>query len=224
MAFRDPNQSGDPPRPRQDRLYMGKLLEHNRSNYEFHPKGPQSYYIKLLTDSGVQTLWGKGLEKAFADSRTKPKLGDLIGIRENNLDPVSIVTRKQVDGVVVASRQYDTPRPHWVIEKLEEFDRRKFAAQALRDPTIPRRDAIMSHRELLGFYWVLDAGKKVAEEKISHPEGQKRFLALMRETLARAVERGEPAPLPPGAAQEVARVSARLEHEHSAPAAGRTLE
>jgi sarcosine oxidase delta subunit len=208
-------QAGDPPRPRQDRLYVGKLIEHNASNYEFHPKGPRSYYVTLLTDNGRQTLWGAGLAKAFAESKTQPKLGDLIGIRENNLDPVSIVTRKQVNGVVQAERQYDTPRPHWVVEKLEEFDRRRFAAQALRDPTIPRRDAVMSHRELLGFYWVLDAGKKVAEEKIAHPDGQKRFLALMRETLARAVERGEPPPLPAGATEEVKRVTARMERERS---------
>jgi len=221
MAYRDPHQAGEPPRPAKDRLYVGQLIEHGRSTHEFHPRGLPSYYVKLKTENGVQTLWGKGLERAFSESKTKPKLDDIVGVRENNLDPVSIVTRKEVDGVVVATRQLDTPRPHWVVEKLEEFDRRKFAAEALRDPTISRREAITSHRELLGFYWVLDAAKKVAEAKIQNPEGQKRFLALMRESLALAVERGEPAPLPPGAAQEAQRLSA---HPRTAPAPERALE
>ena len=120
MAYRDPHQAGEPPRPAKDRLYVGQLIEHGRSTHEFHPKGPPSYYIKLKTENGVQTLWGKGLERAFSESKTKPKLDDIVGVRENNLDPVSIVTRKEVDGVVVATRQLDTPRPHWVVEKLEE--------------------------------------------------------------------------------------------------------
>jgi hypothetical protein len=234
MASREPDRPAPPrreggrdaevPRPLRDRLYVGQLIEHGRSSHEFHPKGPPSYYVKLKTENGVITLWGKGLERAFAESKTKPRLDDIIGIRENNLDPVSVVTRKEVDGVVVATRQLDTPRPHWVIEKLEEFDRRRFAAEALRDPTISRREAIMSHRELLGFYWVLDAAKKVADTKIKHPEGQQRFLALMRETLAVAVERGEPAPLPPGAAQDVQRVSARLDRERAEHTSARAPE
>lgn len=224
MPYREPDRSGEPPRPTRDRLYVGQLIEHGRSNHEFHPKGSPSYYVKLKTEGSVQILWGKGLERAFADSKTKPKLDDIVGIRENNLDPVSIVTRKQVDGVVMATRQFDTPRPHWVVEKLEEFDRRRFAAEALRDPTISRREAIVSHRELLGFYWVLDAGKKIAEQKINNPEGQKRFLTLMRESLALAVERGEPAPLPPGAAQEAQRITESLARGQAAPAAARMLE
>jgi hypothetical protein len=184
-------------RPQKDRLYVGQLIEHGPARHEFHPRGSPSYFVKLKTPGGVQTLWGKSLEGAFARSKTQPQLNDVIGLRENNLDPVSVVVRKQVDGVVVATRQFDTPRPHWVVEKLEEFDRRRFGAEALRDPTISRRDAVSSHRELEGFYWVLDAFQKVAERRIKEPERQQVFMKLTREALALAFERAEPPPIPP---------------------------
>ncbi|MDY6949331.1 MAG: hypothetical protein SXG53_26880 [Pseudomonadota bacterium] len=152
--------------------------------------------MTLKTDHGVVTLWGKGLERAFADSKTKPKLDDLIGVRENNYDPVTLVVRKRVDGVVMPERQYDTPRPRWVVEKLEEFDQRRFAAQALRDPTISRHDAVARHRDLHGFYNVLDVAHKFAERRIQEPERQQGFMKVMREILAVAFERAEPPPAP----------------------------
>jgi len=220
MPQRDPHQAGEPPRPREDRLYVGQLLEHARANYEFHPKGPQSYFVKLKADHGVQTLWGKGLERAFAESKTKPKLGEIIGIRENNLDPVSVVARKQVNGVVVASRQYDTPRPHWIVERLDEFDRRAFGARSLKDPTISRRDAVINDPELLPFFWVLDAFKKTGDTRIKDPERREAFMRLAREGLALAYERFEPAPLPPGAAQQARRAMDQLAEKRAAAVEG----
>lgn len=136
------SEPASPPRPGIDQLHVGQLIDHGPSRHEFQSKGPPSYFVTLKTGDGVVTLWGKGLERAFADSKTKPKLDDLIGVRENNYDPVTLVVRKCVDGVVMPERQYDTPRPRRGVEKLEEFDQRRFAAQALRDPTISRHDAV----------------------------------------------------------------------------------
>lgn len=51
-----------------------------------------------------------------------------------------------------------------------------------------------------------EAAIKQIEERI-----RSRFLSLMRETVAKVVERVEPAPLPPRAAQETDRVAARLD-------------
>lgn len=224
MPQRAPDRPDESPRPREDRLYVGQLLEHGADKYEFHPQGPPSYYVKLKTDHGVQTLWGKGLQRAFAESKTKPKLSELVGIRENNLDAVSFVERKRVDGVVVAERKYDTPRPHWVIEKLEEFDRLAFGARTLRDPTIARRDAVLNQPDLLPYYWVLDAFKKVGDSKIKEPERRGVFMRLVRDGLALAYERAEPAPLPPGASEEAQRIIKGLEQKAAQAAPARTPE
>jgi hypothetical protein len=101
------------------------------------------------------------------------------------------VTRKRnKDGVVIAENKLDTPRPHWVVEKLEDFDLRAAAARALRDPSLSRREAVANHRELAPAYWILDTGKKFAAEKWPNPRTQEAFLAALRETLATTIERG----------------------------------
>lgn len=179
--------------PAQDRLVVGKLLDHGRAPHEFHRNGPTSYYVKLLMEHGEQkTIWGGGLEAAFKRSRTQPQPGDHIGIRQNNLDPVSfVVRRRNNEGLVVAKTSTDTPRPHWIVEKLEEFDMRAAAARTLRDPTISRREAVIAHRELQGAYWILDTGQKLAMEKWQKPEVRAAFMKALRETLAATLERGE---------------------------------
>ena len=179
-------------------MIVGKLIEHGHARHEFHSNGHPSYYAKLLTGDGPRMVWGLGLGTAFTKSRSHPELGDHVGIRENSLDPVTVVHRKRDhEGNVVAEKSLDTPRPHWIVEKLSFFDERLAAARALRDTTLSRREAIQNHRELLGAYWALDTGQKVAEAKIKTPEGRTRFMLLLRETLAATIERGEPIPEPP---------------------------
>jgi len=198
-----PTQS---PRPPVDRLTVGKLLNHGRAPHEFHARGHPSYFVKILTDDGERTIWGRGLERAFAKSRTQPQVGDAIGIRENNLAPVSFITRsRNSEGLVVATRRTDTPRPHWVIEKLEDFDLRAAAARALRDPTLSRREAVTNHRELAPAYWILDAAQKYAVDRWQNPKTRETFVAAVRDTLALTIERGIELP---EAAREGARSAA----------------
>jgi hypothetical protein len=123
-----------------------------------------------------------------------------------------------VDGVVVATRQYDTPRPHWVVERLDEFDRRSFGARTLKDPTISRREAVINQPQLLPFFWVLDAFKKTGDLRIKDPERRDAFMRLAREGLALAYERFEAAPLPPSAAAQARRVMHQLEGKRAAAA------
>lgn len=187
-------RSAPPPaaaRPPMDRLTVGKLIDHGRAQHEFHPRGHPSYYVKILTDDGPRTIWARGLERALAKSRTQPQVGDLIGIRENNIAPVSFITRtRNAEGLVVATRQTDTPRPHWVIEKLEDFDLRAAAARALRDPTLSRREAVVNHRDLAPAYWLLDAAQKYALDRWANPKTREAFVGALRETLALTIERG----------------------------------
>jgi len=185
------------PRPDVDRLTIGKLIDHGRASHEFHPRGHPSYYVKILTDDGPRTIWGRGLERALQKSRTQPQVGDVIGVRENNLAPVSFITRtRNSEGVVVADRKVDTPRPHWVVEKLEDFDLRAAAARALRDPSISRREAVINHRELGPAYWLLDAAQKYAAGRWESPTTREAFVGAVRETLALTIERGIELPRP----------------------------
>lgn len=187
----------EPPRSATDSLVFGVLVTHGRARYEFQPQGELSYFVTIKTERGERTLWSRGLERAIAESRTQPQSGEAVGVRENGISPVSFITRQRnARGEVVAVNRIDTPRGHWVVERREWFDERSAAAEALRDSAISRREAIRNHPELLGAYWALDSAGKVAEARIKNPGGRERFVALVRESLAHAIERGEPLPEP----------------------------
>ena len=186
----------DAPRNTTDRLTVGRLLAHGQAPHEFRPRAEESYFVRLQTERGERTLWSPSLKRAFSDSRTQPQVGDQIGVKENGIDPVSVVTRKKdAEGRVTEQRRYDAPRTHWVVEKREFFDERSSAARALRDSRVHPREALRDHPDLLGAYLTLDSAGKIAEQRIEHPQSRERFLALIRETLAHATERGEPLPV-----------------------------
>ena len=185
------------PRPTVDRLTVGKLIDHGRARHEFHSRGHPSYFVKILTDDGARTIWGRGLERALQKSRTQPQVGEMIGVRENNLAPVSFVVRtRNAEGLVVATRQTDTPRPHWVVERLEDFDLRAAEARALRDPTLSRREAVINHPSLKRAYLLLDTAQQRASERWQNPRTRETFVAEVRETLALVLERGMELPDP----------------------------
>jgi hypothetical protein len=172
-------------------------VKHGHAPFEFKAQGTPSYFVTVQTERGERTLWGRGLERALTESRTQPGVGDAVGIRENGIDPMVVVMRERdAQGQVVVEKKLETPRGHWVVERREFFDERAVAAQALRDPRVSRREAVRNHPELVGAYWALDSAGKVAEARIANPESRHRFVALVREALAHAAERGEPLPSP----------------------------
>src|ERR1700726_3565328 len=58
-------------------LFVGRLTDHGRANYQFRTDENASYFLKLLTSRGAKTLWGKDLERALNSGETRPKVGDL---------------------------------------------------------------------------------------------------------------------------------------------------
>jgi hypothetical protein len=185
------------------------LLKHGPAPFEFQAHGAPSYFVTMRTERGERTLWGRGLERAFIESRTQPQPGEAIGIRENGIDPMTVIMRERDPaGQVRLEKRLETPRGHWLIERREFFDERAIAAQALRDPRVSRREAVRNHPELLGAYWALDSAGKIAQARIANPASRQRFVTLVREALAHATERGEPLPAPRRAAQSPRRLDA----------------
>jgi len=92
---------------------MGLLLAYGQVPHEFRRRAEPSYLVRLQTERGERTLWSPGLKRALTESRTQPQVGDQIGVKENGIDPVSVVTRKKdAQGRVTMERRYDAPRTH----------------------------------------------------------------------------------------------------------------
>jgi hypothetical protein len=190
-----PRLAREPPRPAVDRLVTGELVRHGPARYRNEPNGVPSYFVTVRTERGERTLWGWEIEKALADSRTKPKIGDQVGVRENGIDPMTFLHRERDErNRVIKEWRADTPRDHWIIEKREFFNERAAAAKALRDPRTLRHEAIRNHPELNGAYWALDGAVKTAARANLDPVSRQRFVDMVREALAFTIERGEPPP------------------------------
>jgi len=166
-----------------DRLIVGKLLAHGRAPHEFKAGAAASYFIRIETARGERTLWGAALERALARSESKPRIGEQIGVRENGGDRSGR-----------ESAEANAPRRHFIVERREFFDERLAAARMLRDARIHPREAVEAFPDLIGAYFVLASASALIRERSPSTETQARFTALVRESLARTVEIGEPLP------------------------------
>jgi len=173
-------------------LIVGKLIDHGRESYRFDPHESMSYFIKVGTQEGKRTMWGKDLERAMKQSLSQPQVGDEIAMRRTGADRVTVQRRERdAEGRVIAEHQVGAARSRWVVEKREFFEARAAAAEVLRDPNVDRQQGARQHPELVGTYLKLHAAQ-LASRLIRDPEDQVRFVALVRGALADSVARGDP--------------------------------
>lgn len=189
-----PDVALESPRPPADRMTFGVLLAHGPAKYQFRERAEMSYFMRLKVGRTEQQFWSPALRSAFERSHTQPQVGEVIGVRENSIQPATaIFTERDRQGNVLRQRRYDTPRVHWVIERREFFDQRMAAAEAFRDVTLHPRQAIETHPVLLDAYLALDSARVIAARGV--PKEQHRwFVSMFRAALAHAIERGESLP------------------------------
>jgi putative DNA primase/helicase len=175
-------------------LLTGRLIEHGRATYQQDPRQPMSYYAKLETERGVRVIWGVDLERAFKESITQPKVGDLVGLQSPRRESVKVqATAVSDDGRVVGQKDIETHRNRWVVEKQEFFEARRKAAAAVRDASASPSETVKENPELVGTYLQIRAAE-LAAKKIKDPKDRQRFVASVRTALADSVGRGEPLP------------------------------
>jgi hypothetical protein len=176
-------------------LFVGRLTEHGRANYQFRTDENTSYYVKLLTSRGAKTLWGKDLERALNAGETRPKVGDLIGARRVGREAVTVTARRRVaDGRVVTEEAHHAHRTRWVVEKVQFFAERARLARRLRDEQADVRETVRAHPELKSSFLSVRAAQEFAARRIADPKDRERFLSMMREAMAASIHRGEPLP------------------------------
>jgi len=182
-------------RSRGDQLIVGRLLAHGSAPYQFRRHQDVSYYLKVLTQHGERTLWGKDIGRALATSATQPKIGDMVGARRIGREPVTITsTHRDAAGRVTGKQAQAVHRYLWVVEKPSFFAERAKLARRLRDAQLDTRAELEHRPELLSAFVTLRGAQEVAARRIQNPEDRTRFLELVREAMEKSIKRGEPLP------------------------------
>ena len=175
-------------------LMTGKLIDHGRATYQHDPHAGMSYFVKLETSRGDRVIWGVDLERAVKESLTKPEPGDEVALRSVRQDAVTVKTpTRDAEGQVTGEQDLNTHRNRWIIEKREFFEARAAAAQWLRDSSVPAKEVVRQHPELVGTYLQMHAAE-LAAKRFRDPEDRALFVSKVRAALAESVARGEPLP------------------------------
>lgn len=129
------------------RAYAGILLAHGAANYKHDPQERPSYFVTLATAKGAETVWGKDLQRSFADSGVK--VGEAIKVAFAGDKDVTVEANKRDEkGKVIGVEPIDTRRNTWDMAKAPESERasivKAVAAAVMADKV---KDPV--HRELV---------------------------------------------------------------------------
>jgi hypothetical protein len=182
-------------RSRGDQLIVGRLTEHGVANYQFRQGQETTYYLKVLTNRGLRTLWGKDLKRALDAAVTQPKTGDLIGAQRIAREAVTVTQRQRdAQGRVVSQTEHHAHRNRWRVEKIQFFADRARLARQVRDAHVDAREVVRNRPELKSTFLSLRGAEELAARRIADPKDRERFLALVREAIANSISKGEPLP------------------------------
>lgn len=171
------------------RVVSGRLADHGAAPYQHDPHEAMSYFVRIETARGVQTVWGVDLDRALRESLSQPKRGDEIVLRAVRRDAVT-VRREGADNEVLEKSAH---RNRWSIETKKFLQERQRIAQVLRDASIPAMQGAREQPELVGAYMQVRAAE-LAAQQFRERSDRERFVSLVRTALADAVARGEVLP------------------------------
>lgn len=135
------------------RSYVGKLIEHGPALYKFDKDESPSYFAKIETIKGVETVWGKDIQ--FAMSESSAKIGEEIKLQHTGQKPVVVDANvRNEEGKVVGVEPIDTNRNNWKVERLE-------AATQPGDESLSRKEKLLN---------AFDSHPSILEAAKKHPE------------------------------------------------------
>lgn len=185
--------AGSPPRGRRGEVITGRLQEHGKANYQFEPNGSPSYYLKLLTSHGPETLWGTDLQRAILRAESQPKIGAMVGVQRVGSDAVTIPAR---EGERATDRQRTVRRARWRVEEITYLARSMQTAQRAVKARLEDKRAMTERPELRSAFISLHVAQKYAERNIRDPRDRDLFVSRVKAVMAASVRNGKPVPEP----------------------------
>lgn len=189
----DQRSAGSPPRGRRGEVITGRLQEHGKANYQFQPDGSPSYYLKLITSRGQETLWGTDLERAILRSESQPKIGAMVGVQRVGSDAVTIPARQWER---TTERQRTFYRARWRVEDVTYLARSRQAAERAVKARLENKRAMAERPELRSAFISLHVAQEYAERNIRDPRDRDLFVNRVKAVMAASVRNGKPVPEP----------------------------
>ena len=101
-----------------NRVHVGKILEHGQAPYEHNQANANSYYVKLQTDRGDKEIWGVDLRRALGD--VNAKVGDDVALSYQGRQKVIVPVKERDDqGKVIGQSEISVDRNTWDVNRLE---------------------------------------------------------------------------------------------------------
>jgi len=171
-------------------------LQHGRAPYQNRPDQDLSYFVRILTNRGKQrTFWGKDLDRAVNQGETRPKIGDLIGVRRIAREPITrMETQRDAQGRVIDEAERQGFRARWQVETVQFFSERARRARLVRDAQVDVSRAVRADPALRSSFMSIGTAEKYAAQTFKDPHERERFMTHLREVLAGSIHRGEPVP------------------------------
>lgn len=190
---RRPSSQPTPPRGHLGQLLTGRLQEHGRATYQFRPDASPSYYVKIISTRGVETLWGVDLERALTHSKTQPKIGALVGIQRTGSDRVTIPAGQ---GDRKTDLQRTFRRVRWIVEDIAYFAESIEQARRELKSRLEDKRAMTERPELRSAFISLRVAQQYAERHIRDPHDRELFITRVKAVMAASVRSGKPVPEP----------------------------
>ena len=157
-----------------------------------------SYFARLRTAQGERTVWGVDLERALAESQTRPAIGDEVVLERRGSQPVAVKAQlRDADGQLVGDRIIVSRRNEWVAEKPGFFEQRMLKAEAIRRGDQPARELLTRFPDLRNALLGVRLGEEFARQLSAQPGDQDRVARYIREGIADAVADGRRIRMPP---------------------------
>jgi hypothetical protein len=178
-----------PPRTRSGRVVTGRLQAHGHANYQFEPHGSPSYYVRILSSRGIETLWGVDLERALSQSKTQPQIGAMIGAQRGGSEPVTIPAR---EGDSKTTGQRTFRRGRWIVEDVKFFADSIRRARRRREARLADSGAMRERPELRSAFISLRIAEQFAERNIRDARDRVLFVERVKAVMALSAKTSAP--------------------------------
>jgi hypothetical protein len=161
--------------PQYGEVITGRFVSHGPAIYPLDEGNRPSYFVKILTSHGPETLWGTDLKRAIEESQTQPKLNSIIGAQRVGYQVLKVPKDADVGNIAAGKTDDTVRRTRWRIESVTFF------AGQLRELRKAREAHLKNHEPRRGRRrpspsTSLELAAQFADQHIPNPQDRKEFL------------------------------------------------